>query len=203
MTAITPELLLAIASFAFVTSATPGPNNIMLTASGANFGFVRSLPHVAGIIGGIALLNLAIGLGLGTVFVQFPVVQQILKIAGSTYLVWLAIKLLSFSYVNEDVRQDIKPFSFLQAFNFQYINPKAWVMVISANASFSLSGELYWVSVGCIILVFVLVGPPSVMIWAAFGQMIRLYLSNSIFLQTFNVVMAGLTAGCVVFIWLG
>lgn len=203
MNLLSAELLLAIASFAFVTSATPGPNNIMLTASGANFGFLRTLPHIAGIVGGVALLNLLIGLGLGAVFEQYPIMQQSLKVAGSAYLIWLAIKLLGFSYIDDDNDHTARPFSFMQALNFQYINPKAWVMVISANASFSLTGEHYWLSVGFIILIFALVGPPSIMIWAAFGQVIRRYLVKPVFLKTFNTVMAALTAGCVVFIWLG
>lgn len=195
------ELLLAIASFAFVTSATPGPNNIMLTASGANFGFVKTLPHIAGIVAGVALLNLCIGLGLGALFQQFPIVQQALKVAGSAYLLWLAFKLLGFSYVNEEGNSNAKPLSFFQALSFQYINPKAWVMVISANASFSLTGEQYWNSVWFIVLVFALIGPPSIMIWAAFGQMIRRYLGNPTFLKVFNVTMATLTATCILFIW--
>jgi threonine/homoserine/homoserine lactone efflux protein len=196
------ELLLAVASFSFVTSATPGPNNIMLTASGANFGFVKTLPHIAGIVAGVALLNLCIGLGLGALFQQFPIVQQTLKVAGSAYLLWLSFKLLGFSYVNDEGNKNAKPFSFFQALSFQYFNPKAWVMVISANASFSLSGEQYWVSVWFIILVFALVGPPSIMIWAAFGQIIKRYLDNPAFLKTFNVVMATLTAACILFIWI-
>jgi threonine/homoserine/homoserine lactone efflux protein len=153
------ELLLTIASFAFVTSATPGPNNIMLTASGANFGFVKTLPHISGIVAGVALLNLCIGLGLGALFQQFPIVQQVLKIAGSVYLLWLAFKLLGFSYISDEGDINAKPLSFVQALSFQYINPKAWVMVISANASFSLSGEQYWMSVWFIVLVFALIGP--------------------------------------------
>lgn len=203
MNPLSTELLLAITSFAFVTSATPGPNNIMLTASGANFGFVRTLPHIAGIVGGVAFLNLLIGLGLGAAFEQYPIVQQTLKVLGSAYLIWLSIKLLGFSYIDDEKNQSASPFSFIQAFNFQYINPKAWVMVISANASFSLTGEHYWLSVGFIILIFALVGPPSIMFWAGFGQMIRRYLQKPLFLKTFNTVMAALTAGCVVFIWLG
>lgn len=195
------ELLVAIASFAFVTSATPGPNNIMLTASGANFGFVKTIPHIAGIVAGVALLNLCIGLGLGALFQQFPIFQQLLKVAGSAYLLWLAFKLLKFSYVSDSADNNKKPFSFFQALSFQSINPKAWVMVISANASFSLSGDQYWVSVWFIILVFALVGPPSIMIWAAFGQLIRRYLGNPTFLRAFNITMATLTAACVIFIW--
>ena len=197
------ELLAALAAFAFVTSATPGPNNIMLTASGANFGFIRTLPHIAGIIAGVALLNLCIGLGLGALFLQFPLMQNVLKIVGSLYLIWLAIKILGFNYAESASHGKAKPFSFFQALAFQYINPKAWVMVISANASFSLAGDAYWISVGIIILVFAIIGPPSIMIWAGFGQLIRQYLKQPNFLKTFNIVMASLTLGCVVFIWQG
>jgi len=200
---ITIELLAAIATFALVTSITPGPNNIMLTASGANFGFKRTLPHIAGIVAGVAALNLCIGLGLGALFVQFPIMQESLKVAGSAYLIWLAIKLLKFQYSDNHQNEDARPFNFWQALVFQYVNPKAWVMAISANASFSLAGETYWLSVWFIILVFAMVGPPSIMVWAAFGQMIRRFLSRPEFLKTFNSTMAALTAGCVVFIWLG
>ena len=173
----------------------------MLTASGANFGFVKTIPHIAGIVAGVGLLNLCIGLGLGALFQQLPIVQQTLKVAGSAYLLWLAFKLLKFSYVSDSGDESKKPFSFFQALSFQYINPKAWVMVISANASFSLSGDQYWLSVWFIILVFALVGPPSIMIWAAFGQLIRRYLANPAFLKAFNITMATLTAACVIFIW--
>ncbi len=175
----------------------------MLTASGANFGFKRTLPHIAGIVAGVAALNLCIGLGLGALFIQYPVMQETLKVLGSAYLLWLAIKLLSFQYSDNQQNGDAKPFSFWQALIFQYVNPKAWVMVISANASFSLTGEKYWLSVSFIILVFALIGPPSIMVWAAFGQMIRRFLTRPVFLKTFNSVMAALTASCVVFIWLG
>jgi threonine/homoserine/homoserine lactone efflux protein len=196
------ELLIAIASFAFVTSATPGPNNIMLTASGANFGFVKTLPHITGIVAGIAVMNLCIGLGLGALFQQFPVVQQVLKVAGSAYLIWLAFKLLGFSYADGQGGSGATTFSFFQALSFQAINPKAWVMVISANASFSQSDDQYWMSVGFIVLIFALIGPPSIMFWAASGQMIQRYLSNPTFLKWFNTTMAILTFACIVFIWI-
>ena len=196
------ELIIAIASFAFVTSITPGPNNIMLTASGANFGFIRSLPHIAGIAVGLSLLNLGIGLGLGSIFQQFPVFQHVLKIVGSAYLLWLAFKMFNFRYADEDTTETSKPFSFLQAMSFQVINPKAWMMVISANASFSLTGDSYWVSVGFIILLYGLICPPSIMFWTGFGQVMRGFLKKPVFLRSFNITMAALTSGCVVFIWL-
>ena len=198
---ISIELILAITLFALVTSITPGPNNIMLTASGANFGFKRTLPHVAGIIFGMMMLNVSVGLGLGTIFTQFPLLQQALRIAGSAYLLWLAYKLLSFSSIGKQ-ESDASPFSFLQAVGFQYINPKAWIMVISANASFSLIGENYWWSVLMITLIYALIGTPSIMVWAGFGQYIRRYFGRQNVLKAFNIIMASLTALCIVFIWM-
>jgi threonine/homoserine/homoserine lactone efflux protein len=198
---ITTEFLIAIVSFAFVVSVTPGPNNVMLTASGANFGFVRTLPHIAGIVSGIAVMNLFIGLGLGAIFQQFQVIQQILKLAGSLYLIWLALKLLKFSHVDDSGKDNRKPFSFIQALVFQFVNPKAWIMVLSANASFSHTGEFYWFSVLIIIGLFALIGSPSIMIWAFFGQIIKRFLSTPAFLKIFNLTMASLTAACILFIW--
>lgn len=198
---ISLELLLTVITFALVTSITPGPNNIMLTASGANFGFKRTLPHVAGIIIGMMFLNVSVGLGLGALFTQFPILQQILRVAGTTYLLWLAYKLLSFSSIGNNA-EDAKPFSLLQAIGFQYINPKAWIMVISANASFSLMGDGYWWSVFMITTTYMIVGTPSIMLWAGFGQYIRRYLGKQSVLKLFNITMATLTALCVVFIWL-
>lgn len=195
------ELILAVATFAFVTSATPGPNNIMLTASGVNFGYRRTLPHMLGIICGMATMNIAVGLGLGAVFTQFPLLQQILRVVGSAYLLWLAWQLLTFSSLGK-VKEGGKPFTFMQAAAFQYVNPKAWVMVISANASFALLGEGYWLSVGLIVLAYMVIGLPSISIWAGFGQYIRRFLDNPRILKVFNLWMSVLTAACVVFIWL-
>ncbi len=195
------ELILAVATFAFVTSATPGPNNIMLTASGVNFGYRRSLPHMLGIISGMATMNIAVGLGLGAVFTQFPLLQQILRVIGSAYLLWLSWQLLTFSSLGK-TKQSGKPFTFMQAAAFQYVNPKAWVMVISANASFTLMGEDYWLSVGLIVIAYMVIGLPSISIWAGFGQYIRRFLDNPRILRLFNFGMAVLTAACVVFIWL-
>jgi len=198
---ISLELILAVALFAFVTSVTPGPNNIMLTASGANFGFKRTLPHIAGIITGMGLLNVSVGLGLGALFTQFPVLQQVLRVVGSAYLLWLAYKLLSFSAIS-DKKAEGKPFSLVQAAAFQYINPKAWIMVISANASFSLMGDGYWWSVLMITTIYAVVGTPSIMVWAGFGQYMRQFLGQQNILRLFNITMAVLTALCVGFIWM-
>jgi threonine/homoserine/homoserine lactone efflux protein len=163
---------------------------------------MRTLPHIAGIAFGIVLMNMLVGLGLGALFQQYPIIQKVLKIAGSAYLVWLAIKLLRFSQVESNGENQGRPFSFLQATSFQYINPKAWVMVISANASFTLSGDLYWTSVWLIIGLFLLIGPPSIMLWTVFGQIIGRYLRDPVFLKGFNAIMASLTALCIFFIWI-
>ena len=199
---ITWELVLALSSFAFVTTATPGPNNIMLTASGANFGFQRTIPHILGIALGCASMNLGVGLGLGSLFEQFSFLQSGLRFFGSAYLLWLAWQLLRFSGGTTGKHTATQPFSFWQAAVFQYVNPKAWVMVLSANASFSLLGEFYWSSVLLITLVFMLIGIPSISCWAGFGQYIRQYLDNASWLRVFNITMAMLTAACVVFIWI-
>ena len=196
------ELIAATAVFAFVTSATPGPNNIMLTASGANFGFTRTIPHIVGIVFGVAVLNICVGLGLGALFYQFPILQSSLRVAGSAYLLWLAYKLLRFSALSSGSDARGKPFSFWQAVAFQFINPKAWVMMVSANVSFAVAGDAYWLSVAMIVITFMLIGPPSIMIWAGFGHYISRFLHKRNYLLSFNIFMSVLTAACVVFIWL-
>jgi threonine/homoserine/homoserine lactone efflux protein len=138
---------------------------------------------------------------LGAVFTQFPLLQQILRVVGSAYLLWLAWQLLTFSSLGK-AKEGGKPFTFMQAAAFQYVNPKAWVMVISANASFTLAGESYWLSVGLIVLAYMIIGMPSISIWAGFGQYIRRFLDDPRILKVFNSGMSVLTAACVVFIWL-
>ena len=200
---ITLELLLAIATFAFVTTITPGPNNIMLTVSGANFGFKRTLLHLAGIVVGVAVLHLAAGLGLATVLKQIPAVEGLLKMMGSAYLLWLALKLLRFQYNDEGStdKNTAKPLSLWQGMTFQCVNPKVWMMVVSANASFAVSGDAYWLSVLWIVVLFATVGAASNMIWIRFGQFIRRYLQQAEYLRIFNITMAIMTAACVVLIW--
>ena len=193
----------ALATFAFVITITPGPNNIMLTASGLSFGFVRTIPHIFGIAFGVALMHIGIGLGLGVLFTSFAIVQYALRFLGSLYLLFLAYKMLSFvpSSKNPDSAQG-QPFTLLQAAAFQMVNPKAWVLVISANASFSLSGSHYWPSIALIVITFMVIGLPSIMTWAAFGHGIRNWLDDERALKWFNRILSAATALCVVFIWI-
>ncbi|WP_350333348.1 LysE family translocator [Coralliovum pocilloporae] len=175
--------------FAFTASATPGPNVLMLAASGVNFGFRRTVPHMAGIVIGFPVMIVAVGLGLGELFTRFPLLHQVLKGLGAAYLLWLAWKIANASSVSGD-KQAAKPFGFFQAAGFQWVNPKAWIMAISAIAAFATLEASFAGQVMMIALVFGLVGIPSVIIWAAFGTGIRRYLKSDRHLRLFNRTMA-------------
>ena len=193
--------LLAIVSFAFVTSVTPGPNNLMLLASGANFGFRRTLPHMLGISIGMALLLTSVLAGLGELFSRFPVLQMLLRIAGVGYLLWLSWKILQTPpRALQEGNDDARPFSFWQAVLFQFVNPKAWIMSITAVSSFTLAGEDYWTSGMLLVLVFAVVNLPSVSVWAGFGSMMQQLLSTAARQVHFNRSMAFLTAMTIVLI---
>ena len=193
--------LFAIVSFAFVTSVTPGPNNLMLLASGANFGFRRTLPHMLGISIGMALLLTSVLAGLGELFSRFPVLQVLLRIAGVGYLLWLSWKILQTPpRALQEGNDDARPFSFWQAVLFQFVNPKAWIMSITAVSSFTLAGEAYWTSGMLLVLVFAVVNLPSVSVWAGFGSMMQQLLSTAARQVHFNRGMAALTAMTIVLI---
>jgi len=196
-----PELL-AVAGpfvfFAFSMSATPGPNNMMLTASGANHGFVRTLPHMLGISVGCMGLMSAVALGLGTLFEQWPVMQQALKLIGSVYLLWLAWKIATASAPDATQRGDkARPLTFWQAAAFQFANPKAWVMAVSGIASFTLAGDDFVLSAVLIIVLMGLINLPSIALWTGFGVALGRLLKTAGHWRCFNVLMGGLTAGCV------
>ena len=195
------ELIVAMAGYAFISCATPGPNNILLAGFGAKYGFVRTLPAVFGIIAGGITINIGVGLGLGALLQEYAAVRDLLKFVGCAYLVWLALKLLRAvsGEVSENI--DIRPFSFLQAVSFQYVNPKVWVMLTTANVSFAVIGPGYWFSVAMITLVFAIVGTPSIMLWAGFGHLASKWLSRALFRRLFNLLMASLTILCVLYIW--
>lgn len=187
--------LLAMASFAFVTSVTPGPNNLMLLASGANFGFRRSLPHIFGISLGMALLLTCVLGGLGELFSRFPLLQVLLRSAGVAYLLWLSWKILRTPprAVQGD-KDNGRPFAWWQAVLFQFVNPKAWIMAITAVSSFTLAGEAYWTSGMLLVLVFIVVNLPAVSVWAGFGTLLQQWLSTATRQIRFNQSMAVLTA---------
>ncbi|MUO77965.1 LysE family translocator [Agrobacterium vitis] len=185
---MTPETLVALILFAFTTSITPGPNNMMLFASGVNFGFLRTVPHMLGIGAGFFTLLIGVGLGLGALLAAVPVLYHGLKIAGGLYLLWIAWKIGSSRSLSEGKAQ-AAPMSFLAAAGFQWINPKAWVMAVTAMATYT-NPEFYWFTVFLVGLVFALVNVPSVSAWAGFGSVLREWLSDPVRLKWFNITMA-------------
>ncbi|PBP63436.1 lysine transporter LysE [Pseudomonas syringae] len=185
------DLLLAFTLFAFVTSITPGPNNMMLLASGVNFGFSRTLPHMLGISVGFFVLVLAVGFGLGSVFKAWPVLYTILRYVGAAYLLYLAWKIATSGPASDKVDSQGKPLSFMGAALFHWVNPKAWIMAIGAISTYTpMQGYFYNVLV--ISAVFALINLPSVGVWAGFGSLLRNVLRDPLGLRIFNGVMAAL-----------
>ncbi|MDF8355034.1 LysE family translocator [Ensifer adhaerens] len=182
------DTLLALFLFAFTTSITPGPNNMMLFASGVNFGFVRTIPHMLGIGAGFFLLLIAVGFGLGALLHSVPIVYTALKFAGGAYLIWIAWKIGTSRSLSEG-KASAQPMTFIGAAAFQWVNPKAWVMAVSAMATYT-SSESYLFSVLVVGVVFALVNVPSVSTWAGFGSALRQWLSEPSRLKWFNITMA-------------
>ncbi|MGE6783468.1 LysE family translocator [Ensifer adhaerens] len=182
------DTLLALFLFAFTTSITPGPNNMMLFASGVNFGFVRTIPHMLGIGAGFFVLLIAVGFGLGALLHSVPLLYTALKFAGGAYLVWIAWKIGTSRSLSEG-KAGAQPMSFIGAAAFQWVNPKAWVMAVSAMATYT-SSDSYLFSVLVVGVVFALVNVPSVSTWAGFGSALRQWLSEPSRLKWFNITMA-------------
>ncbi|MHA7968701.1 LysE family translocator [Rhizobium terricola] len=180
--------LSALVTFAFATSITPGPNNMMLFASGVNFGFRRTIPHMFGIGVGFLSLLIGVGLGLGALLATVPVIYTTLKIAGGLYLLYIAWKIGSSRTLGEG-KTSGRPMTFLGAAAFQWVNPKAWVMAVTAMAVYVDPTHYLW-SVVVVGLVFAAVNLPSVSTWAGFGSVLRDWLSVPVRLKWFNITMA-------------
>ena len=188
MQGVDVDILVALLAFAFVTSVTPGPNNLMLMTSGMNFGLRRTLPHLFGISVGFGVMVLLIGAGLGAVFVRYPVIDVILKIAGSLYLLFLAWKIASSGPVGE-ARFSGEPLTFLQAAAFQWVNPKAWMMATTAIAGYKLVAGPFTNAI-IVALTFSIMNFPCVGIWASLGVALRRLLDRPSILRMFNITMA-------------
>ena len=184
------DLLLALTLFAFVSSITPGPNNLMLMASGANFGFRRTLPHMLGVVIGFTLMIVLVGVGLVQVFDIYPISHQILKVVSVIYLLWLAWKIANAATPEGDVQSEGTPITFIQAALFQWVNPKAWTMALTAISAYTPDQTLYYVSL--VALVFGIVNLPSVSLWTVLGEQMARFLTSAARLRTFNWAMAGL-----------
>jgi threonine/homoserine/homoserine lactone efflux protein len=180
--------LLAIPAVAFVTSISPGPSNIMLLASGANFGFRRTVPQILGITVGFSTLLLAAGLGLGAVLATFPLVERGLKWAGAAYLIYLAWRIALARSMAADAGEQARPLTFVESAAFQWINPKAWVVALTVMAVHT-SAHAPLVSVGLVVLIFALVNLPAISCWAAFGVTLRGFLADPARMRRFNIAM--------------
>lgn len=188
---MTYDLLLALLAFAFVSSITPGPNNLMLMASGANFGFRLTIPHMLGIGIGFTVMIVMVGAGLMQIFDAYPVSHTILKVFSVAYLLWLAWKIARAAPPETDASAEKgRPFTFLQAALFQWVNPKAWTMALTAITVYAPDRSLMAVLV--VALAFGAVNLPSVSVWTVLGQQMARLLTSPTRLRAFNWVMAGL-----------
>ncbi|MEX0348980.1 MAG: LysE family translocator [Paracoccaceae bacterium] len=183
------DLLLAFVGFAFVSSVTPGPNNLMLMASGANFGFRRTIPHMLGVGIGFTLMIVLVGAGLLGLFDRFPVSYVILKTGSVIYLLYLAWRIATATPVDHQGEAGT-PIRFLQAVAFQWVNPKAWAMALTAISIYAPDR-----SIPAILLVAAIFGAinlPCVSSWTVLGQQLARFLRNPRQLRVFNGVMAAL-----------
>ena len=185
------DLLLALTIYAFVSSITPGPNNLMLLASGVNFGFRRTVPHMLGIGGGFTVMTALVGLGLAGIFTAYPPARQALTVVSVLYLLWLAWKVAHAAPPGKTAAgSDRRPLTALQAAGFQWVNPKAWSMALTANTLYAPAADLP--SVLTVALVFGAVNLPSVSCWAYLGTAMRGALRDPVRLRVFNRAMAAL-----------
>ncbi|HWJ76302.1 MAG TPA: LysE family translocator [Kaistia sp.] len=188
----------ALLAFALVTAFTPGPNNAMLMISGANFGFLRSFPHMLGISLGFPLMVLAVGLGLGGLLEADPLVHRVLAYVAFAYLLYLAWKLAFAGRVDNQGVRIGKPMRFIAAALFQWVNPKAWIMAVSALALYVAPNEPVLSSASRVASAFALTAFPSTVVWCLFGTAISRYLDSDRRVAIFNGTMAVLLVASMV-----
>ena len=186
---MTYELLSGLILFSFVSSITPGPNNLMLMASGANFGFRRTVPHMLGVALGFVFMVFLMGAGLAGIFATYPVTHTVMKFVSVIYMLWLAWKIANAAPVSQSDAKGA-PMTFLQAAAFQWVNPKAWAMAVTAISAYTPSQTLGAVAV--VGLIFGAINLPSVGSWTVVGQQMARVLTNPRRLVFFNRAMAGL-----------
>ncbi len=188
------EILIALIGFAFASSITPGPNNLMLMASGANYGLRRTVPHMLGISMGHAFMVVMVGVVLLKVFDAYPVLNIVLKILSAVYMTWLAWKIAN-AVPPEAQQVEGKPFTFLQAAAFQWVNPKAWFMAITAISAYAPQDKGVLFGSLLVAVIFSATNLPSVTVWAWMGVQVRRWLGTARRLRVFNVTMAVLLVG--------
>lgn len=183
------DLLVALAAFCAVTLITPGPNNVMLMASGLNFGFRRAQPHMWGVTLGFAVMVFAVGLGLGAIFAAYPLIYTVLKYAGAAYLLYLAWAIAMSGPMNPDAAGAGTPMTFLQAAAFQWVNPKGWVMAVGAVSAYA-GVAIFPLNIMLIAILFGALGAVSSATWVLLGQSLQRLLAHPRALRMFNAAMA-------------
>lgn len=180
--------LLPILLFTISSGLTPGPNNFMLMNSGMNFGIRRSMPHFWGICLGFPAMVMVVALGFGALFTQYVWIKEVLKVIGSLYMLFLAWQILQATLSHDEARVG-KPFSFIQAVLFQWVNPKAWLMAVGAISLFSLASSNFHNAMA-ISLIYLVVLIPCAIVWLFFGSLLQRILSNDRHRKVFNILMA-------------
>jgi threonine/homoserine/homoserine lactone efflux protein len=183
------SLFVAFLMFALVMFFTPGPNNIMLLSSGLTYGFRRTIPHIAGITVGFAFMVAAVGLGLGAIFIAYPVLQTVLKYAGAAYLIYLAYQIGMAEPEAPEQDNSRGPMTFWGAAMFQWVNAKGWVMVIGTITAYAAIANFPW-NILIQTVISLAMGAVSTVVWALFGTALRPVLTSRTAIRVFNVVMA-------------
>lgn len=185
------ELWVSMVVFAFVTSVTPGPNNMMLLASGVNYGVRATLPHLLGISSGHFIMLMAVGMGLGELFSHVPVIYQVMQVLGMVYMLYLAWGIVRSGPPPEDdaMSEGSAPLGFWGAAAFQWVNPKAWVMTLGFFSNY-LPQDAGMVLITTSSLVFSLINLPSIAVWAVMGARMGRYLQVDLYRRIFNWTMA-------------
>ncbi len=184
------EIFTGLTIFAFVSSITPGPNNLMLMSSGANFGFKQTIPHFLGVGIGFTLMIILVGLGLMQLFDSFPISYEILKVLSIIYLVYLAFKIARSASITEQKNEKLKPLTFIQAALFQWVNPKAWTMALTSISIYAPSNS--FIAVLLVAIIFGLINLPCISSWIVLGQKMKLILTDQKRFKIFNITMASL-----------
>lgn len=193
-----------LALFALSMTGTPGPNNVMLTSSGAVFGFRRTLPHIFGISVGFPLMILSVGLGLGSVLTTDPQLHRGLKYLGMAYMLWLAFRIATAKRTGEATSsgRQSRPLTFIEALLFQWVNPKAWITAVAAIGTFAGLGHDVWRPAAETAVIFMVVTLPIVSLWAGLGTRIGAALRTDLQFRSFNAGMASLLlASLIMLLW--
>ncbi|EKT61032.1 LysE family translocator [Providencia sneebia] len=197
------ELIFSLFTFLFIAAVTPGPNNMLLTSSTANYGFRRSIPLLLGIMLGMQSILYFSAFGVAALLLLYPALHTVMKVAGSLYLLWLAWKTATASYSPLNTQSTaVKNVKWYQGGLLQFLNPKAWMMGLGAVGSYSLPNELFTQSIIVMSIAILIVNLVAGFIWMAGGTLISYFLRSRNAWFIFNLVMGLLTAACVPLIWL-